>query len=85
MSANKPNSRENHTKGTSSGSSDPSDEDDEAGACEQSTNPVDVKRLRRYVKLKHSEIGHNNSLLIDGFSSSLRLSLNDISWFQEGI
>ncbi|KAK2446189.1 light-inducible protein CPRF2 [Trifolium repens] len=47
VSANKPNSRENHTKGTSSGSSDPSDEDDELGRCEQSTNPLDIKRLRR--------------------------------------
>lgn len=54
MSANKPSSRENQTKGvttTTSGSSrDPSDEDDEAGPCEQSTNPVDMKRLRRYLK-----------------------------------
>ncbi|XP_058785130.1 basic leucine zipper 9-like [Vicia villosa] len=42
VSANKPTSRENHTKGTTSGSSDPSDEDDE-----QSTNPRDIKRIRR--------------------------------------
>ncbi|GAU15236.1 hypothetical protein TSUD_09740 [Trifolium subterraneum] len=50
VSANKPSSRENQAKGvtTTSGSSrDPSDEDDEAGPCEQSTNPVDMKRLRR--------------------------------------
>ncbi|TKY74607.1 Basic leucine zipper 9 [Spatholobus suberectus] len=47
VSANKPDGRENHTKGATSGSSEPSDEDDEAGPCEQSTNPVDTKRLRR--------------------------------------
>ncbi|KAK7293710.1 hypothetical protein RJT34_16583 [Clitoria ternatea] len=46
VSGNKPNRRENQAKGaTTSGSSrDPSDEDDEA---EQSTNPIDMKRLRR--------------------------------------
>lgn len=49
VSANKPNGRENHTKGTTSGSSEPSDEDDETGPCEQSTNPLHMKRLRRYV------------------------------------
>ena len=53
VSANKPNSGENQAKGATSGSSEPSDEDDEAGPCEQSTNPIDMKRLRRYVKLKH--------------------------------
>lgn len=42
VSANKPDIGENHTKGASSGSSEPSDEDDE-----QSTNPADIKRLRR--------------------------------------
>ncbi|AES73831.1 putative transcription factor bZIP family [Medicago truncatula] len=47
VSANKPNSRENHIKGTASGSSDPSDEDNESGPCEQITNPVDMKRQRR--------------------------------------
>ncbi|CAL5205144.1 unnamed protein product [Lathyrus oleraceus] len=54
VSANKPNSRENHAKGTSSGSSDPSDEDDELGPCEQSTNPLDIKRLRRKVSNRES-------------------------------
>ncbi|BAT80182.1 hypothetical protein VIGAN_02317500 [Vigna angularis var. angularis] len=50
VSANKPNGRDNEVKGatTTSGSSrEPSDEDDEAGLCEQSTNAVDTKRLRR--------------------------------------
>ncbi|WVY92238.1 hypothetical protein V8G54_037752 [Vigna mungo] len=50
VSGNKPNGRDNEVKGatTTSGSSrDPSDEDDEAGLCEQSTNAVDTKRLRR--------------------------------------
>lgn len=58
MSANKPstgrdnNNNNNQAKGgvaiTCGGSSrDPSDEDDEAGPCEQSTNPIDMKRLRR--------------------------------------
>ena len=52
MSANKPNDRGNQAKGaTTSGSSrEPSDEDDEAGPSEQSTNPIDMKRLRRYLK-----------------------------------
>jgi len=52
VSANKPNGRDNEVKGatTTSGSSrDPSDEDDEAGLCEQSTNAVDTKRLRRFI------------------------------------
>uniref|UniRef100_A0A0R0K5M3 BZIP transcription factor 61 n=1 Tax=Glycine max TaxID=3847 RepID=A0A0R0K5M3_SOYBN len=49
ISANKPEGRENRTKGATSGSSEPSDEDDEAGACEQSTNPADMKRLRRFL------------------------------------
>lgn len=51
MSANKPDGSDNQGKGnTTSGSSrDPSDEDDEAGPCEQSTNPIDMKRLRRYI------------------------------------
>ncbi|KAL2346869.1 hypothetical protein Fmac_000869 [Flemingia macrophylla] len=44
VSANKPEGRENHTKGGTSGSSD---EDDGAGPLEQSTNPLEVKRLRR--------------------------------------
>ncbi|XP_027332929.1 bZIP transcription factor RISBZ4-like [Abrus precatorius] len=49
LSANKPNLGDNQAKGaTTSGSSrEPSDEDDEAGPCEQSTNPIEMKRLRR--------------------------------------
>ncbi|XP_004501207.1 bZIP transcription factor RISBZ4-like [Cicer arietinum] len=54
VSANKPNGRENHTKGTTSGSSEPSDEDDETGPCEQSTNPLHMKRLRRKVSNRDS-------------------------------
>ncbi|XP_027356189.1 basic leucine zipper 9-like [Abrus precatorius] len=54
VSANKPNGGENHLKGATSGSSEPSDEDDEAGPCEQSTNPVDIKRLRRKVSNRES-------------------------------
>ena len=54
VSANKPEGRENRTKGATSGSSEPSDEDDEAGACEQSTNPADMKRLRRKVSNRDS-------------------------------
>ena len=52
MPANKPNGRGNQAKGgtTSSSSHEPSDEDDEASPCEQSTNPIDMKRLRRYLK-----------------------------------
>jgi len=44
VSANKPEGWKNHTKGATSGSSEPSDED---GPCEQSTNAVELKRLRR--------------------------------------
>ncbi|KAK7384883.1 hypothetical protein VNO78_30586 [Psophocarpus tetragonolobus] len=56
VSANKPNSRDNQVKGaTTSGSSrEPSDEDDEAGPCEQSTNPIDMKRLRRKASNRES-------------------------------
>ncbi|OIV96541.1 hypothetical protein TanjilG_24194 [Lupinus angustifolius] len=54
VSANKPNSSENQTKGATSGSSEQSDEDDEFGPCEQSTNPLDVKRLRRKVSNRES-------------------------------
>ncbi|KAJ1427583.1 Basic-leucine zipper domain [Sesbania bispinosa] len=56
VSANKSNSRDDQTKGvvTSGSSRDPSDEDDEAGPCEQSTNPIDVKRLRRKVSNRES-------------------------------
>ncbi|XP_061336526.1 basic leucine zipper 9-like isoform X2 [Gastrolobium bilobum] len=51
VSANKPNGRENQGKvTTTSGSSrEPSDED-----CEQSTNPCDMKRLRRKVSNRES-------------------------------
>ncbi|MED6211000.1 hypothetical protein PIB30_069484 [Stylosanthes scabra] len=58
VSANKPNgSGGGEGKGgTTSGSSsrEPSDEDDEAGPCEQSTNPLDMKRLRRKVSNRES-------------------------------
>ncbi|NP_001238020.1 bZIP transcription factor bZIP16 [Glycine max] len=58
VSANKPNVRDNQVKGvatTTSGSSrEPSDEDDEAGPCEQSTNAIDMKRLRRKVSNRES-------------------------------
>ncbi|KAI4316176.1 hypothetical protein L6164_024181 [Bauhinia variegata] len=53
VSANQPILRDNQVKGTSSGSSQ-SDEDDEAGPCEQSTNPTDMKRLRRKVSNRES-------------------------------
>ncbi|RDX72280.1 Basic leucine zipper 9, partial [Mucuna pruriens] len=54
MSANKPDSGQNRTKGATSGSSEPSDEDDEAGPCEQSTNPLDLKRHRRKLSNRDS-------------------------------
>ncbi|MED6162936.1 hypothetical protein PIB30_075184 [Stylosanthes scabra] len=54
VSSNKPSDRDNQAKVASSGSSDPSDEDDETGPCEQSTNPVDMKRLRRKVSNRES-------------------------------
>jgi len=56
VSANKPDGRDNKVKGatTTSGSSrEPSDEDDEGGLCEQSTNAIETKRLRRYIQLRY--------------------------------
>ena len=76
ISANKPEGRENRTKGATSGSSEPSDEDDEAGACEQSTNPADMKRLRRYLKDKVLNLGY----FWINFSVRRRLT-RSISWF----
>ncbi|KAF7817162.1 basic leucine zipper 9-like [Senna tora] len=56
VSANQPSGRDNNqAKGTTSGSSrEQSDEDDVAGPCEQSTNPIDMKRLRRKVSNRES-------------------------------
>ncbi|XP_057722536.1 basic leucine zipper 9-like isoform X1 [Arachis stenosperma] len=58
VSANKPNGgRGSEAKGgTTCGSSshEASDEDDEAGPCEESTNPIDMKRLRRKVSNRES-------------------------------
>lgn len=51
MSANKPTNQAKGVITTSGSSRDPSDEDDEAGPCEQSTNPIDMKRLRRYINI----------------------------------
>lgn len=53
MSANKPEGRDTQARGATSGSSrEPSDDEDvelEAGTIEQSTDPTDVKRIRRLV------------------------------------
>ncbi|KAK7311811.1 hypothetical protein RJT34_10184 [Clitoria ternatea] len=54
VSANQQNIGQNHLKGVSSGSSEQTDEDDETGPCEQSTTPVDMKRLRRKVSNRES-------------------------------
>ncbi|KAJ4848439.1 hypothetical protein Tsubulata_025882 [Turnera subulata] len=58
ISANKPDGRDNQTRGTTSGSSrEQSDDEDveiEAGPSEQSTNPLDVKRIRRMVSNRES-------------------------------
>ncbi|CAI9775658.1 unnamed protein product [Fraxinus pennsylvanica] len=57
-SATKPKGQDNRATGASSGSSrEQSDEDDqeiEAGPCEQSTNPVDSKRIKRMVSNRES-------------------------------
>lgn len=57
-SATKPKGQDNQATGASSGSShEQSDEDDqeiEAGPCEQSTNPVDSKRIKRMVSNRES-------------------------------
>ncbi|XP_073224169.1 basic leucine zipper 9 isoform X1 [Cicer arietinum] len=54
VSANKPTNQAKGVITTSGSSRDPSDEDDEAGPCEQSTNPIDMKRLRRKVSNRES-------------------------------
>ncbi|KAJ7966014.1 Basic leucine zipper 9-like transcription factor [Quillaja saponaria] len=58
VSANEPKGRDDQAKGATSGSSrDQSDEDDiemELGACEESSNPIDLKRLRRMVSNRES-------------------------------
>ncbi|KAK3036469.1 hypothetical protein RJ639_030068 [Escallonia herrerae] len=57
-SATKPKSRDNQAVGATSGSSpEQSDDDDldmEAGPCEQSTDPVDVRRIKRKVSNRES-------------------------------
>ncbi|KDP33422.1 hypothetical protein JCGZ_06993 [Jatropha curcas] len=54
-SANKAQDRDNQTRVlTSSGSSDDEDVEIEAGPCEQSTNPTDVRRIRRMVSNRES-------------------------------
>ncbi|XP_028802278.1 basic leucine zipper 9 isoform X2 [Neltuma alba] len=55
VSANQPAVGDNQAKGTTSASSrEQSDEDDVAGPCDQSTNPIDMKRLRRKVSNRES-------------------------------
>ncbi|XP_010259867.1 PREDICTED: basic leucine zipper 9-like isoform X2 [Nelumbo nucifera] len=57
-SAHKPKSGDTQAQGANSGSSrEQSDEDDleiEAGSCEQSTDPIDLKRIRRMVSNRES-------------------------------
>lgn len=57
-SANKPEGRDNRARGTSSGSSLELSDDEyietEAGPCEHSTGPVDLKRIRRMVSNRES-------------------------------
>ncbi|XP_050265125.1 basic leucine zipper 9 isoform X1 [Quercus robur] len=57
-SDNKPNVGDNQARGTTSGSShDQSDDEDaefEVGPCEQSTDPTDIKRIRRMVSNRES-------------------------------
>ncbi|XP_054789263.1 basic leucine zipper 9 [Prosopis cineraria] len=55
VSANQPTLGDNQPKGTTSASSrEQSDEDDAAGPCDQSTDPIDMKRLRRKVSNRES-------------------------------
>lgn len=57
-SANKPEGRDNRARGTSSGSSPELSDDEyietEAGPCEHSIGPVDLKRIRRMVSNRES-------------------------------
>ncbi|KAK4401080.1 bZIP transcription factor RISBZ4 [Sesamum angolense] len=65
ISGNNSKVGDNQAVGASSGSShEQSDEDDleiEAGPCEQSTNPVDIKRIKRYTYVEQLR-GENASL-----------------------
>ncbi|CAK7354328.1 unnamed protein product [Dovyalis caffra] len=53
ISANKPTVKDNQTRVNTSGSS-PEQSDDEDGPSEQSTDPVDIKRIRRMVSNRES-------------------------------
>lgn len=55
LSANKPKGSDEQARGATSGSSHEQSDDDveiEAGPCEQSTDPTDVKRIRRLLIIK---------------------------------
>ena len=57
ISANNPKGRDDQARIATSGSSHEQSDDDveiEAGPCEQSTDPLYVKRFRRYFLLKKS-------------------------------
>lgn len=54
VSANKPNCKDDQTKGATSGSSSREQSDDDLETCEQSTEPTDIKRLRRMVSNRES-------------------------------
>ncbi|GMN39887.1 hypothetical protein TIFTF001_009102 [Ficus carica] len=57
LSANKPKGSDEQARGATSGSSHEQSDDDveiEAGPCEQSTDPTDIKRIRRMVSNRES-------------------------------
>jgi hypothetical protein len=77
--------KESQTLGGTSGSDSDSESllDIEGGPCEQSTNPLDVKRMRRYTKNISDYVKHYvcHSMKIMGVFASSRSK----HYFSEGI
>ncbi|KAL0327653.1 UNVERIFIED_CONTAM: bZIP transcription factor RISBZ4 [Sesamum angustifolium] len=86
ISGNNSKVEDNQAVGASSGSShEQSDEDDleiEAGPCEQSTNPVDIKRIKRYTYVS-PENGIEN---VQNSSTRNLISIENVisGWFPTG-
>lgn len=78
-SDNKPNVGDNQARGTTSGSShDQSDDEDaefEVGPYEQSTDPTDIKRIRRYMNYNRD---------IKFFLNQTTCIVTDFLWLQDG-
>ncbi|GAB4854105.1 hypothetical protein Ancab_022688 [Ancistrocladus abbreviatus] len=81
MSTHKPNSQDNQARGTTSGSSrEQSDDDDaeiETGPCEQSTDPIDLKRIRR--KFSNRESARRSRKRKEAHLADLELQVDQLS------